>query len=277
MIERVVTFGEDGRLVGTLCLPDGGCAPVAQVLFNAGIVHRVGPHRINVRLARRLAARGIASLRFDLSGLGDSARAKESVAFERQAGLDLRDAMDALGEATGAARFALFGFCSGGRHAFAFAPGEPRVAGVVLYDTFAFHTRRSRLRRYVLRAKRDGLANAVAGRLARLWRRLRGSEPAEAPTSDGSYAVTPSREAFAATVSALLERGTRVTLVHSGEGDNYNYAAQFRDAFAGTPIAGRVGVDYFADLDHNTMDPGAQARLLDRLEAFAADLAGAKA
>lgn len=273
MIERVLSFGDDGRLVGTLCLPAKGCAPVAQVLFNAGIVHRVGPHRINVRLARRLAARGIASLRFDLSGLGDSARAKETLDFERQAGLDLKAAMDALGEATGAARFALFGFCSGGRHAFALAPGEPRVAGLVLYDTFAFHTRRSRLRRYVLRAKREGLARAVAGRVARIWRGLRGGGEAGAPTSDGSYAVTPSREAFAATVGALLERGTRVALVHSGEGDNYNYEGQFRDAFAGTALAGRVSLDFFPSLDHNTMDPAEQARLLDRLEAWTADLA----
>ena len=42
------------------------------VIFNAGAVHRVGPNRMTVTLARRLAAMGLPSLRFDLEGLGDS-------------------------------------------------------------------------------------------------------------------------------------------------------------------------------------------------------------
>jgi hypothetical protein len=41
-------------------------------MFNMGANHRIGPRRINVKLARVLAARGVSSLRFDLGGVGDS-------------------------------------------------------------------------------------------------------------------------------------------------------------------------------------------------------------
>ena len=93
MIERTITFGADSGLIGTLCLPSTPGADgsgVGQILFNAGVVHRIGPHRINVKLARSLAASGIASIRFDLSGLGDSARASGNLAFEEQAVIDIR-------------------------------------------------------------------------------------------------------------------------------------------------------------------------------------------
>ena len=155
MREDVLAFGEDERLVGTVCLPDGPVASgaVGQILFNAGIVPRTGPHRLNVKLARRLAARGIASIRFDLSGLGDSGRAPGADSFETTAVRDLRQAMDTLACEAGTGRFCLFGFCSGGRHAYATAPLDARVAGIILYDTYAFPTPHSRLNRLWLRAR----------------------------------------------------------------------------------------------------------------------------
>lgn len=276
MTERVLAFGEGGRLVGTACLPDPPAAPgrIGLVLFNAGIIHRIGPHRINVKLARRLAAKGIPSLRFDLSGLGDSGRAPGSLAFEEQAVRDLGESLDALAAASGVTRFALFGFCSGGRHAWAFAPRDARVAGVILYDTFAFHTPRSRLRRYGLRLRRAGLVAAVAGRLRRLARRFAAREGPEL-SSDGSFVLLPDRDSFATRARELLARGTGLSIMHSGEGDNYNYGDQFRDAFRGTGIEEAVSVDYFPAMDHTVMEAATMAAFLDRIEArlFAFDAA----
>ena len=77
MSESTILFGSKGGLVGTLALPDegnDGHADIGFLFLNAGVVHRVGPHRINVRIARQLAARGIPSIRFDLCGHGDSVR-----------------------------------------------------------------------------------------------------------------------------------------------------------------------------------------------------------
>jgi len=42
------------------------------VLLNAGLVHRVGPFRLYVPLARTLAAAGFPVVRFDQPGVGDA-------------------------------------------------------------------------------------------------------------------------------------------------------------------------------------------------------------
>ena len=75
MNQQVCNFGTDGHLFGILTTPDEEVrvegAPIALIL-NAGIVHRIGPFRLNVDIARQLAELGFSTLRMDLSGLGDS-------------------------------------------------------------------------------------------------------------------------------------------------------------------------------------------------------------
>jgi hypothetical protein len=73
--ERAHTFGSHQGLVGITCEPDAGPGLDLPgfIFFNIGLNHRVGPQRVQVELARALAVQGFASLRFDLSGLGDSA------------------------------------------------------------------------------------------------------------------------------------------------------------------------------------------------------------
>ena len=74
MSERPVMIGADRNLMGIVCEPDGPwpASRPAMIMLNAGLIHRVGPNRLHVRLARELAARGFLSLRLDLSGRGDS-------------------------------------------------------------------------------------------------------------------------------------------------------------------------------------------------------------
>ena len=65
MRETGVRFGKAGHLAATLTLLDGECRR-GLVLPSSGLLHRIGPHRMNVRLARQAAARGLAAIRFDL-------------------------------------------------------------------------------------------------------------------------------------------------------------------------------------------------------------------
>lgn len=283
MREASIGFGPGQRLVGTLCLPeaqDAGDMALGQILFNAGAVHRVGPHRINVRLARRLARRGVASLRFDLSGQGDSGAADGDLPFEKQAVADLRAAMDSLGEASGARRFSLFGFCSGGCHSYAAAQADPRIAGIILYDTYIYPTLKSRLNRYVATLRHRGVANAagdwIRRRAAAALRRLGAATGARAqafPVADSGEFVTPSREEFTRVVRALHARGTRVGVMYSGGFEEYNYAEQFRDAFRPMGLHRLVTSDYFPGLGHSTTEIAAQRELIDRIESRTMDLA----
>ncbi|MGA8008355.1 MAG: alpha/beta hydrolase, partial [Thiomonas sp.] len=76
-----------------MTFPASGTAsppPFGVLLFNAGVIHRVGAHRVNVKLARALAADGIATLRCDLHGMGDSLRADGRLSYKDQVVADLR-------------------------------------------------------------------------------------------------------------------------------------------------------------------------------------------
>ena len=279
MIERSFAFGEGAGLVGTVCLPDASAAQaggVGQVLFNAGMVHRVGPHRINVRLARALAARGIPSIRFDLAGQGDSARAPGPRSSEEQAVVDLSSAMDALAGAASVARFALFGFCSGGVHSYAAAQADPRIAGILLYDTYFYPTTWSRLNRYLLPIRETGLVSSLRRwmrrQVAKLPQPWRAGDASALAQAQGLF-PTPTKHAFARTVRALHERGTQVGVIYSGSfRELYNYGGQFRDAFAAHGIAELVSVDFLPATTHSDPRPEALVALLQRVENWTARL-----
>jgi pimeloyl-ACP methyl ester carboxylesterase len=131
--ETVLCFGAGTSLVGisTRGVTREGRAP-GVVFATAGIVHRVGPNRLYVRLARRLAEDGVASLRFDLSGIGDSGPRADALPYAESSVAEMREAMDALARETGVQRFVLVGLCAGTLTAFRTALQDERVSGLVL-------------------------------------------------------------------------------------------------------------------------------------------------
>jgi len=66
LMEEPLQFGDGGRLFGILTLPSRSHrkAPGLPVFvfLNAGLLHRVGPHRLYVLLARDLSRMGFSSL-----------------------------------------------------------------------------------------------------------------------------------------------------------------------------------------------------------------------
>ena len=134
--ERAVSFGGGAR-IGIVTEP-AGAADVGFVFLNAGVVHRVGPNRMNVAAARRLAARGFVALRFDISGLGDSDSRRDSVPFDQASVLETRDAIEWLQQHYGVTRVVTAGLCSGAVVAFRTALADERVAGAVLINPQGF-------------------------------------------------------------------------------------------------------------------------------------------
>ncbi|WP_075644344.1 alpha/beta hydrolase [Caballeronia cordobensis] len=144
-VERPVRIG-DAALFGILSEPRSGLArrPVF-LIANTSASSRVGDSRLSVRIARELARRGVASLRFDARGRGDSPAAPGDVQSDSAYGriYNLIATDDTVAAAQWLARqgyqsiFA-FGVCSGAYHALKAALVEKAITGVVAVNLPTF-------------------------------------------------------------------------------------------------------------------------------------------
>jgi len=141
-MEEVFSFKANGEtLSGILNLPEGGERPELGIIFaNAGARGRLGSTFQYPYYARTLAERGIASLRFDPHGIGDSTGEipiSEMPAFygSLQAGrfaADLDAAINAFWERVAPKKLVLWGVCGGAITALIAAGRRAEVQGVVL-------------------------------------------------------------------------------------------------------------------------------------------------
>ena len=139
--ERGLTFGTDQHLFGILCCPDKETLPDTVVIIgNSGGDPHTGISRFSVTLARRLAAQGIASLRMDFAGLGDSIRGpddQEAHVFATDRRGDFDAAIDALAP-FGFRQVGAFGLCTGAYHALEAAVANKRISLLAMINLPTF-------------------------------------------------------------------------------------------------------------------------------------------
>ncbi len=273
--EIAVTFGPDRHLSGTLTVPDTEMQPLGIVLLNAGVIHRIGPHRLNVKMARRLSEAGFASLRFDLSGQGDSRAADAGLSYREQSILDLQAAMDQLGQSCGLRHFAVVGICSGADHGLACALQDDRIQGLWMLDGYAYPTWKTQALLYWKSLARRGAIGSVQWLIAKA-----STLPALAaqglltrrPQGDAiSYGrPMPTVEEFSSQLEALVARGVRICMTYSGSLLNtYNYQGQFMDVFGRHPWAAQIECHYTPHLDHTLTPLAAQQEACERVAHWA--------
>jgi hypothetical protein len=300
--EFAVVLGEAENLVaiGTRpTRPSGGSTP-AVVFLNSGIIHRIGPDRLYVRLARALAEAGALAFRLDFSGIGDSGAPAHPSDIHRSEAeqREVTQCLDFIQETEGVDRMILIGLCSGGDNALLGLARDSRVVGGVLLDPFAFKTWGYYLRYYGPRVFNPAvwwrsltgqspflkiLFHAVRKRLARGPKPkgnrgpVRGGEAP--PESPGAAMVSlpsdkpepedltrPTRPVMRRTLEKVIARGGRLLYVFTaGLQPRYYYRNQFFDAFPGLDFDGQVEFEYYPDCDHTFTRQALQERLEERV------------
>jgi pimeloyl-ACP methyl ester carboxylesterase len=262
--ERPVLFGSEGTLMGVLSVPlVVDSSGVAVLMFNAGVVPRIGPHRINVKVARALADRGVPALRFDLAGHGDSRNFAAACNYRNQAVADLSAAMDCVGRELGISRILLIGICSGAIHAFQAAATDRRVVGLLLFDGHWHRTIWTKPVRHWKRFRTVGLLRTISAVLRRM--RHRPGVPDREAIDAGMWSGQPTKDEFAELLEEIDGRGVAVLIVNSGlmvELGLYSYAGQFRHAFKGHKFIDTVKVELRPDFDHTLTSLMAQREFI---------------
>lgn len=253
MKEQVVRFGPNRSLVGILTEPSPSRLPAklpTVILINSGLANRVGHNRLYVRIARRLSKMGLVALRFDLSGIGDSAPPRDHVPFKQMAVRETREAMDYLNRTNAIDWFILMGICSGANVSYATACCDLRVRGAILINaighlhvdredlnTYYYNRSLSRHYRRILLHSSFSLKNwgkALTGKIdyRKLFKLVSGftRQPFFRSPAAGDSAVGDATTQL----EQLLRRGLRLFVIHS-EADE--------------------GLDYFRELMNQKIDP----------------------
>ena len=285
MREHALLFGDAQGLVGVITDPPGpeGRSRPGVILLNAGVIHRVGPSRLYVNLARALASIGCVATRFDHSGIGDSATRRDDAPFEVSSLQEARAAMDAMQESRGIDRFVLIGLCSGAVTAFDAAGVDDRVAGVVMINPQGFDLNpewngyiasRGDARRYWKRSLFSPTSwwRALTGRVdytrlvSVLWRQASG--PGRAREVVSSIVTRVGAE-----LQKLMDREVRTLLVCSEGDDGIEYMNVIlqRDVRTMTSAA-HLTVEILPGADHSLTLLDSQRRVVDVVRNWAGSL-----
>ena len=256
-------------LVGVLTLP-AAASDRCLLIVVGGPQYRAGSHRLFVQLARAAAAAGVAALRFDVRGMGDSSGAQRS--FE-DLGDDIAAAIDAAqAAAPGLQRFVLWGLCDGASAALMYlhSHGDPRVDGLCLVNPWVrsaqtqartqvrhYYTQRLRQREFWLKLLSGRVAlSALAGLAASLRAALRpAARTAPAATLGFQERMARGWEAFPGPVLLVLS-GNDFT---AREFEEYVAAHAHWQRLLDRPQVQRMAL---AGADHTVSDGQDKQRLL---------------
>jgi len=128
--------------------------------LNAGGVRHTGPNRMWVESARRWAARGVASLRLDLEGIGESEGEQYldiPALYQKRLVEQIEIAIESLRWHIGMKRFVAIGLCSGACWAFHTAIRNADVDAAILLNPSVLYWDPGADRRRILRRMASGL------------------------------------------------------------------------------------------------------------------------
>lgn len=250
-MDSMNVFGDHRNLVGWYSCPESTPrSDVAVVMLTPGMLSHVGPMRLHVQLARGLERMGLASFRFDLSGIGESLPVGAAGCSLERAANEIRQALDWLESQYGWKQFALFGLCSGADDALTASLQDERIVGLSLMDGCGFRTPRFYL---------NWFAKKYGPKIVQLkkWQELLRSH---LQSKSHTYNTMPmgqdirefaDRDTCQNQVGTLLSRGARMQWIYTGGSiDYYSYPSQFYEMFPEIRPTSQLSIHYYPDVDH---------------------------
>jgi len=298
--EELLRISSEPDLFGILCEPDRPFDRTRPtiLLLNAGATTRIGPGRLNVHLARRLAAEGFRSLRLDFQGLGDSLQpdfAKENDSYASTAFRDVQIALEFLRRERANDRTVLLGLCSGAYAAFQSGVQlrDQSIVESILINPLTYFWRdgmtidddpaRQLVRQHYYRsAMRDpakwirfftgrsrtgflGAARMIARRIElSLQPRPRDLSPATACETD--IPGHPSRQNLPADLETAARRGRHLSMFFAESDPGYMILNHFAKRTAKRlNRAGKIDFRFIPNADHTFSREAARGELIDNL------------
>lgn len=281
MREDAVTFGKTA-LLGIVSHPAYEAPPRNKgvIFLNAGGLHRVGPSRLYVNLARKLAESGLLALRFDFAGFGDSDPRGDDIPFTKGAVADVRSAMDFLNATRGIEQFVLMGICSGAEASLDTACRDSRVTAIALinghgYDPAPILKCDVSKAELFLRTARF-LSAAWPGIVARKW--TRGTWGASQTAELTGYAARNLLRAYSSAATTpesaevlknLAERGVQVLLVYEGGAPAAEYVRALSGDRDSISCRDNVAIEIMQHADHTFNSVRQQQLLMEKITKWA--------
>ena len=278
MKEQALLLGSTAPVVAVVTEPERlDRSRPAFLILNSGLVHHIGPERVYVRAARRVAELGCLAVRMDHRGIGDSDPRRDSLPFVVGALSEIEEVMGELTRDWGVERFVLMGICSGAEFSFVVAEGDERVVGVVLINgggqaggrDFHQHVQSKQLSaRYFGQSifSPEAWLRALTGRIQ--YRTLFGVLGHKLKRAlGGAKEVDTTSRKMAAGFVKLVERGTQVLMVHSGgDASVHGREVVLGERFDELVATGRLRASTIERTDHTLSLWASQVELLDLLE-----------
>lgn len=254
------------QIQGIYCRPTGTPPSERVVLMlNAGLIHRVGMGRLAVKLARQLASQGLASVRIDLPGIGDSPESPQRVSHLAASKHEVSRVIDQLQVDYQHSKVVLWGICDGADAGFVSAIEDPRVVGLMQVDPFLYRTKGWYLRHIARRLTSQSFW------INRFRRAAQVEDGKGADYRNSFEANLPAREMLSklqveAGYDRIISNGGQILVfVTGGCVYTYNYADQFYDLFPSLRRSPQVQLYYLPEADHVLSELVSQALVIRRV------------
>ncbi len=254
MQEQAYTFGNSALLVGIYTnTPEGTTknnAPTV-LLLNSGLLHRAGPFRLHVDLARKLSVLGFPVFRFDLSSIGDSGKHHDSRPREEQILSDIKQAMDFLSACKGAKKFVAMGLCTGADNAHKISVRDARICGAVFLDGYCYPSTGYYLRLYGQKLLNPAVWwRAVKRTVLKPMPRNDELSDANDQREDNYFWKLPPKQKTKSELKILVNRNVNLLYIYTGSNDFVNYKNQLAASMKSIKFGNQLQEEYLKDAEH---------------------------